>query len=563
MKKSVVAAVLAVSVLFTACSKKNSETSSESETTVSSSETSPTSSEKPSETSEEPTEPSKNEIVSYDVPAFKKINYLSYQIDREEVFTFLPADKSEDEMSGYNRIEYYLGCYGIPVFDGDVSGKLNEAVKEDFEKIVPNAREYFEGRKAEFAKRLGTEEWGIEYDENLTTFVLRADEKITTVFYPFPNDQDREEELTPENLINYDTATGKKIALSDVIKDRDLFTEVAKERIMGSMSSYDLERIKEEDVLAALDSDQIPFTIDYSGISLYYDMGIYGYNMRGPAHISFIGNEDAFKDEYFDVLPENYVLHIAPDTDFFWDLDGDGKTESLNFGIPLRTEFMDIDSFSISLDDQKTEFKGDDCEIDMMPEYLYLIHTHGQNFIYISTVGPDVIEEFEIFEITGTNVAHRDGTGKVLSLPWQNFDPDHVVFRDDIYVVGLETYTAVYHIDENGQPVTDENVVTIHKDHGGIFPCLKKDLKVDQVDPKTHEKTGTITLKAGTNLSAVATDRKTFEQKEAFEVFKVLDKDPEKEVYVRLDLDFAEDECEAKINGVSVRDLFARLFMGA
>ena len=82
------------------------------------------------------------------------------------------------------------------------------------------------------------------------------------------------------------------------------------------------------------------------------------------------------------------------------------------------------------------------------------------------------------------------------------------------------------------------------------------------LDPETLETKGTITLKAGTSLRPISTNRKGWEE-EAFEIFKVIDKDTSKEVYVKLDLSFAEDDSVAKINGENVMDLFVRVFMGA
>ena len=115
---------------------------------------------------------------------------------------------------------------------------------------------------------------------------------------------------------------------------------------------------------------------------------------------------------------------------------------------------------------------------------------------------------------------------------------------------------------ERIQVTEAEEAVSFVHYYGHIFPCLKKDLKVDQVDPETLETKGTITLKAGTSLRPISTNRKGWEE-EAFEIFKVIDKDTSKEVYVKLDLSFAEDDSVAKINGESVMDLFVRVFMGA
>ena len=562
MKKSVIAAVLAMSVLFCACSKKASESSTESETTASSSETSATTSEKETETSAEPTDTSKVDPVSYDAPAFKKVGYLSYEIEKEEAFTFLSKDFSSEDISGYNCIEFYYGFSGLPVFSGDNAGKINEAVKEDYEKIIPNAKEYLEGRKKEYAEKLGTEPYGIEAEENLLPVVLRADERITTVYYPLPLNQDNEKDLSSKNLINYDTATGKQIALSEVVKDKARLVEMAKEQIMANMTEYDLETIKEADVLAALNADDVPFTIDYSGITVYFDQTITRSYSYAPAHIAYIGNEDVLNGEYFDSLPENYVLHISPKEDFYWDLDGDGKTEKIYVDIDQGKQYYEMGSFTIKIDDQETKVDTSNSNGDESADTLMLIHTHGKNFLYIWVGGEDDRMSIDIFEIVGKNVEQKDGAGKWKMAPWENFDPDHVELVDEVYVVGLETYSAVYHIDDQGMPVTDDETVSLVSYYGQIFPCLKKELKVDQVDPETLEKTGSVTLKAGTSLWPVLTDRKGKADK-SFEVFKVIDKDQTKEVYVRVDLSYDADEWEATLDGAALEDVFVRVFRGA
>ncbi|MCR5274290.1 MAG: hypothetical protein K6E26_02905 [Clostridiales bacterium] len=562
MKKSVIAAVLAMSVLFCACSKKASESSTESETTASSSDTSATTSEKETETSAEPTDTSKVDPVSYDAPAFKKAGYLSYEIEKEEAFTFLSKDFSSEDITGYNCIEFYYGFTGLPVFSGDNAGKINEAVKEDYEKILPNAKEYLEGRKKEYAEKLGTEPYGIEEEENLLPVVLRADERITTVYYPLPLNQDNEKDLSSKNLINYDTATGKHIALSDVVKDKARLVEMAKKQIMANMTEYDLETIKEADVLAALNADDVPFTIDYSGITVYFDQTITRGFSYAPAHIAYIGNEDVLNGEYFDSLPENYVLHISPKEDFYWDLDGDGKTEKICVDIDQGKQYYEMGSFTIKIDDQETKVDTSNSNGDESADTLMLIHTHGKNFLYIWVGGEDDRMSIDIFEIVGKNVEQKDGAGKWKMAPWENFDPDHVELVDEVYVVGLKTYSAVYHIDDQGMPVTDDETVSLVSYYGQIFPCLKKELKFDQVDPETLEKTGSVTLKAGTSLWPVLTDRKGKADK-SFEVFKVIDKDQTKEVYVRVDLSYDADEWEATLDGAALEDVFVRVFRGA
>ena len=85
----------------------------------------------------------------------------------------------------------------------------------------------------------------------------------------------------------------------------------------------------------------------------------------------------------------------------------------------------------------------------------------------------------------------------------------------------------------------------------------EKDLKVDQVDPDTLEKKGDITLKAGTSLWPVYSDGMTYE------IFKVIDQDPKKEVYIRVDLTYGNNVDEAYVNGMDATELFVRVFRGA
>lgn len=561
MKKSIVAVALAMSVLFCSCSKQDPETSSESETTAPSSEATTTTSEKETETSEEPTETSKEETVSYDAPTFKKINYLPIWMFREKVFAFQPKEQADDNYLTYNCIDYYLGYFGHPSFGGN-SEKLNATVEEDGRSFGSYSGQYLEDRKTAYMSKFGTKDDVAETVEDVVPAVLRADEKITTVYYPYLSERPDGKEVTSENLINYDTATGKKITLSDVVKDKKRFVELAKDSIMETLPEFDLERYKEADVLDFLNSDDVPFTIDYSGITIYFDIGIYRRYMRAPAHIGYIGNEDVFNGEYFDSIPENYVLHLSPNKDFHWDLDGDGKTENIRVDIDVQHQFYEIGSFSIRVDDQETKVDTSGSGGDEIAEFLTLVHTHGKDFLYIWTGGEDNNMGIMIYEIIGKKAEYKGGSGKWLQAPCQNFDPDQVILLEEVYVIGLECTDAVYHIDESGKPVIDQEYALCNCYYGRIFPCLKKDLEVDQVDPETLEKKGTIKLKAGTSLLPCTTNRISGE-KEAYEILKVIDADPEKEVYVRMDLSFEADDYEATINGESLTDLFVRVFMGA
>ena len=128
-------------------------------------------------------------------------------------------------------------------------------------------------------------------------------------------------------------------------------SELAKEAILNS-TTYDFSGpYQEEEVLSFLNSDNIPFTIDYSGIGVYFQQTVSVSDLSGTGRIEYIGNEDVFNGEYFDVLPEDYVLHITPNSDFYWDLDGDGKTEKILVAIDMMIPFYDIDSFSIFVDE--------------------------------------------------------------------------------------------------------------------------------------------------------------------------------------------------------------------
>ncbi|MBR3057333.1 MAG: hypothetical protein IKG93_05120 [Clostridiales bacterium] len=575
MKKSVAATVLAMSVLFSACSKKESETTSKSETTGSSSEVTTTTSEKETETSEkptetskeetetseEPTETSKEEPVSYDAPAFKKIDYLSVWLFRESVLAFQPKDQSSGDYSTYNSIEYYLGYCGYPCF-GSNAEKLNAAVEADSRSFGTYSTEYLEEKKKEYISQFGTEHNEVEEVDDVVPVVFRADEKITTVYFPYLSERQDGKEVTFENLINYDTATGKKITLSEVVKDKKRFVELAKDSIMDTLTEYDLEKYKEEDVLSFLNSDDVPFTLDYSGITVYFDIGVYRRYMRAPAHIGYIGNEDVFNGEYFDSLPENYVLHLSPKKDFYWDLDGDGKTEKIRVDIDVQHQFYEIGSFSIQVDDQETKVDTSASGGDEIADYLTLVHTNGKDFLYIWTGGEDDSMGIMIYELVGKKAEYIGGVGKWMSAPCQNFNPEQVVLLDEVYAIGLECTDAVYHIDEKGKPVIDQDYLSINSYYGRNFPCLKKDLKVDQINPETLEKTGTITLKAGTSLLPCSTNRIS-DEKKAYEVLKVIDADSKEDVYVRLDLSFEEDEWEASINGENMNDIFVKVFMGA
>jgi len=127
---------------------------------------------------------------------------------------------------------------------------------------------------------------------------------------------------------NFDAKTGEPIKFSDVVKDVDGFSNFVRYTLSLVHSQYnpiDKEEIYE--VAGKILDEKIPFVLSYDGILLsrsrYLDFSYFKF--------SALSCPDLLDMSFFLNTPEYYVLVSDVQDSLLWDVNGDGKVDTVSF----------------------------------------------------------------------------------------------------------------------------------------------------------------------------------------------------------------------------------------
>ncbi|MGN0379658.1 MAG: PdaC/SigV domain-containing protein [Butyrivibrio sp.] len=304
----------------------------------------------------------------------------------------------------------------------------------------------------------------------------------------------------------FDTETGRRLSLGDVVTDIKLIPDLVQKELETFWDTdylygdLDLHEYFDENI------ENIEWVLDYQGLSIYfnpYDIAPYASGMQNVT-ISFAEHSEIFKEKYLQV-PESYGVEIAEEKPFFFDADGDGKTDSLTISA-AKGAYENYEVQQVTLNG---ETFSEDTGIYIIEPVL--MHTaDGRNYLYIVQQYPDDIWVTEVFDLSDKTVRKVDTVYSGRHCIEEQGDFTRQVLTNPVGFM-LDTYTQMlgtawgcdsYHTGADGLPVQEHEWYTIC--HNTEMTLLK-DLTVQVVDEAGNamEKTE---LKAGDKVSYYRTD---------------------------------------------------------
>ncbi len=253
---------------------------------------------------------------------------------------------------------------------------------------------------------------------------------------------------------NYDTKTGKTLHLPDIVTDIDEFAQVVEDQLFGMMGKdvfYNDGIIKE--YFEMYGADGTHWTIDYNGVTMYFDEGeIADIGIGGmDVTVTFAEHPELFNEKY-STVPDAYIVSLPMKSVFYTDLDGDGSCEELI----IYDRYDEDNNASVDIctaDNSYSEsFMAYSCEPYYIKtadskHYLYLFtELETQMYLYVYDItGGTVIKVGE----ASVSPFYNDGISAVLT------DPDRMhfdIFTDeagggvsegnDIFAVGADGMPA-------------------------------------------------------------------------------------------------------------------------
>ncbi|MBQ5967910.1 MAG: hypothetical protein IJL60_09095 [Clostridiales bacterium] len=508
MKKTI-AGILIVSLLFgaSAC-KEKTEKATETETSASSEVTSSETEASSSETSET-TEPETESETSFSftMETIDMGGSLAWQIEPAKTIEldhdlkFLDIDRTVVEHK-YGALNPEGSVRQITASAGrlEIRDDGYEELKKELEKIFDKDEALFEDHYNEMLPVfLSDLEQGKEDLSELSASnyieVYRADSKIVSFYYHTGwSENFSDGEIDGESsqvLYNFHSETGKKVSLDEVVADKKALCDCI--RNLRKMAYYDDEATTEEICQAVMDGS-IQFGLTLDGIVIEEGFS--------SVRLSAINYPGIFHMEYFQSVPENYMLMSDDSGVITWDLDGDGKTESIGFPSPM--DAVDAD-FAVIIGEVETILKGGGSFSPHEEGYRFYL-AHVQDGFLLLSGEPFASEDCSesIFRIKDDFTVEYVETGVIFS--GETYDPSKMILmsEDDAYDAGYfqeRKYVSSFTL--TGKRKTQSKDVQTFDEMGSVMVTLK-DIKCKILEGKDSWKD--YTLPEGSAVSRVGYD---------------------------------------------------------
>jgi len=254
----------------------------------------------------------------------------------------------------------------------------------------------------------------------LETVVRRADSLVVSLLWDSYLDTGMIDGLKSLSAVNYDPMTGEKLAITQVIKSMEKLPDaVAKALNSRAWAGFQDYSSAVEGYFGRTAAEDISWTLDYSGVSLYFGDG----DLEEPgngclvATINFAEHPELFEEKYM-AVPEAYSLELALDSSYFTDLDGDGIADELNV-----TGFFSYSDMFFSKIGVYSQADGSYVYEDIVTEGIhpyYVKTAEGGHYIYLfceQNDGPFPQMYLRIYDVSG---------GKANSICEKNMGPAYV-----------------------------------------------------------------------------------------------------------------------------------------
>ena len=432
------------------------------------------------------------------------------------------------------------------------------------------AKELERFNQEQAADALGQCEWmdkseGYEYNNEV--LFTRADKRAFSVLMEKVFYRDEKEESGYFDGVNWDTQSGEKLVLADVIKAGTDLAPLLIEELQKNpaFSGYDIQTIAEriQKVLEAIDTIEVKnvaWTLGYKGIIFYVWGEDIGVPSNFPLQFSVLYEEhpDIFEEYFFQDVQEltfeepegDYVLFLTdfkePKSLFVVDLYGDGKEDYITFTMHRH------EKFAMAVNDNPYTVLN-------MRLYLfdsaYLVKKNGKYYLYLQ-LRFDVadIMNIEVLELTGNTLKYVGSHNGGLS---EFTDPDCFEIYHYEWLYNSCWVSGEFHVGSDGMPVLNDCYTLRESGRKGRSDYVSLlEITAELVDEQGNLLGQTYTFPVGTEFWFVRTDCETYVDAETGDGQCC-------RLYISwpLDEDGNKNEYWPMVNGVPAEYCFGELFL--
>ncbi len=355
---------------------------------------------------------------------------------------------------------------------------------------------------------------------------------------------------------NFDTVTGKKLVITDVMTDISSLPAILSEKINSKEEFADGFFASLEETLSEYTAEQFNWTIGYQGVTFCfspYEIASFAAGLI-TATVYFDEYPEIFNKKYT-VAPESYAVTLSEWSDVEFDMNpSDGKKDTVSVGLSYYTEEGSYKDISINLNGN--EFTLEDVYA-FSAEY-YLVNSKGRYFIYLVLHGYNDYTNILVYDLNGNEIKEAGDFERTAfgSLVWEDENedthqakllfnnPTHFVLETTFDILGTYAADKTYTVNsETGMPESTDEFYTIDKSFAYVLTSKEAFNVKILPDMKTE------LIKAGSEFTLLRTDGKTY-------VDAKLDDGRECRIYVERN----STDYQLCINGTPEYELFEEIY---
>ena len=398
-------------------------------------------------------------------------------VDVQQESQYLNVSVGKLHDSDYDQVSLMYGNCCLFELDAPEYPALEEAVAQYNTETEQNwitsmndlkswAREDYNSAVAE-----GYEFYGPYVSED-EMYITRADDKALSAVTGNYWYSGGAHGMSGYSAVNFDTKTGRKLAIEDVIADTNalpnaLATEMIEQYPHLATVVQDMWSMSLEDYLASYltpeeandITPEFTWTLGYEGVTFYFGAYEIGSYADGNQVVVLTYNEypELFNKEYFASVTQDYVMQILPfwyGEEGFTDINGDGVMDMITVDGNYDAEYDQYTSINVTINNNTYTQDAWYYEITS-----YLVKANGNTYIYAECTSENDYRTIYVFKVTESSVefiGEVQGSGIV---DFTNSADFSLTKRFDL----LSTYhgQGSFYVGEDGIPVQKEDVYEI------------------------------------------------------------------------------------------------------
>ena len=412
-----------------------------------------------------------------------------------------------------------------------------------------------------------------QYEDEEGVSIMRMDEKVASFFFPRQAYLGGAHGSNWYDCATYDSRTGKRLVLADVLADEASLTGIIREELLAaypepdflwemedSLPHYDPSLLEYEET-EDWENYKVPYiwALTPAGLLLYFDAYALNSYAEGSQEVilSYEKYPELFAPAYVPEAQEAFFFHLEYSSRLF-DGDGDGEIDEITVSpeYSYDEEEVTIKKFSLSFNESTAEVG--ELYLSGARDYsAYFVRTgNGKNYLYLLCNEMDNALRLSVFDFAGGKislagekwyqrpiVSYDDTNGyteRLLS------DPDHFWLDSRFDILASFLAGKYYHVGPDGMPESEEEVYQVSS--WGSYGELVSKADIDcQIVDEEGNVLSEETLPIGESFQGLRTDGKTY-----------IDCRISDGRIVRLKITSTEFPCE--INGISAEELFEELY---